>query len=280
MSLSETLSWYLLRFLEIILNIILTGREKSEEKEQRATDSSKSYDHGREESITSPFSEQQCLQWFKSLCNDKSGTMTPEDILRLCEFIRKSPSDIVFLVLAYKMSARNCGIFTEKEWFQGMSQLEIDSTQKLLNKWESIGQMLTDPTFERAVYRFAYDFSRERDRDGNNIDIGTGIELIKLFLGEKWKHYSAFVQFLILTKVKTITRDQYFNILEFSRSVDSLSSYDETAAWPVLMDEFVLHYNEHPDLYRNKSDELKNSGSGKLGFPSDFESEFSMRRKL
>ncbi|KAG2456566.1 DCNL5 protein, partial [Polypterus senegalus] len=42
------------------------------------------------------------------------------------------------------------------------------------------------------------------------------------------------------SKYKVMNKDQWYNVLEFSRTVHSdLSNYDEDGAWPVLLDEFV-----------------------------------------
>ncbi|KAJ7320128.1 hypothetical protein JRQ81_019639 [Phrynocephalus forsythii] len=42
------------------------------------------------------------------------------------------------------------------------------------------------------------------------------------------------------SKYRVINKDQWYNVLEFSRTVHAdLSNYDEDGAWPVLLDEFV-----------------------------------------
>ena len=43
-----------------------------------------------------------------------------------------------------------------------------------------------------------------------------------------------------------MNKDQWFNVLEFSRSVaPDLSNYDEDGAWPVLLDEFVSWFRKN-----------------------------------
>uniref|UniRef100_A0A4X2L0D8 DCN1-like protein n=1 Tax=Vombatus ursinus TaxID=29139 RepID=A0A4X2L0D8_VOMUR len=42
------------------------------------------------------------------------------------------------------------------------------------------------------------------------------------------------------SKYRVMNKDQWYNVLEFSRTVHAdLSNYDEDGAWPVLLDEFV-----------------------------------------
>lgn len=55
-----------------------------------------------------------------------------------------------------------------------------------------------------------------------------------------------FDQFLEQSKYKVMNKDQWCNVLEFSRSVSAdLSNYDEDGAWPVLLDEFVDWYRKN-----------------------------------
>ncbi|KAK7807958.1 hypothetical protein U0070_003030 [Myodes glareolus] len=47
------------------------------------------------------------------------------------------------------------------------------------------------------------------------------------------------------SKYKVINKDQWCNVLEFSRTISlDLSNYDEDGAWPVLLDEFVEWYKD------------------------------------
>ena len=77
--------------------------------------------------------------------------------------------------------------------------------------------------------------------DGNNIDIATATELISMFLASKWKYCKSFLTYLKLMKLRSMTKDQFLNVLDFSRCVTSLAYYDETAAcknWIFLMHVF------------------------------------------
>jgi len=51
-----------------------------------------------------------------------------------------------------------------------------------------------------------------------------------MFLEKKWKYCQAFQRFLALSKVKAFTRDQFMNIIEFSRDVTSFEDYDDSGA--------------------------------------------------
>jgi DCN1-like protein 4/5 len=51
-----------------------------------------------------------------------------------CKDIAVPPEDVVMLVLAYKMGAKQMGFFTQSEWTKGLTDLQCDSVQKIQNK--------------------------------------------------------------------------------------------------------------------------------------------------
>ncbi|GFO22345.1 defective in cullin neddylation protein [Plakobranchus ocellatus] len=72
------------------------------------------------------------------------------------------------------------------------------------------------------------------------MDIETAKAMLSLVLGKNWPLFTYFHQFLEQTKLKVINKDQWCNILEFSRAIQpDLENYDEDGAWPVMLDEFV-----------------------------------------
>ena len=61
-----------------------------------------------------------------------------------------------------------------------------------------------------------------------------------------WTLLPFFEQFLKESKYRVMNKDQWFNVLEFSKTVYAdLSNYDEDGAWPVLLDEFVTWFRKN-----------------------------------
>lgn len=59
----------------------------------------------------------------------------------------------------------------------------------------------------------------------------TAKAMLQLLLGKHWPLYSQFSQFLDQSKYKVINKDQWCNILEFSRTISNdLSNYDVDGA--------------------------------------------------
>lgn len=63
------------------------------------------------------------------------------------------------------------------------------------------------------------------------MDMETAKAMLQLLLGKHWPLYSQFSQFLDQSKYKVINKDQWCNILEFSRTIyNDLSNYDVDGA--------------------------------------------------
>lgn len=59
------------------------------------------------------------------------------------------------------------------------------------------------------------------------MDVETAKLMLNLLLGKQWKLYSLFAEFIDNSKYRVINKDQWCNILEFSRSINTdLSNYD------------------------------------------------------
>lgn len=101
------------------------------------------------------------MSWFREYTTaDDPDTLGPDGMEKFCEDIGVEPENVVMLVLAYKMSARQMGFFTHAEWLKGLSDLQCDSISKLQNKVEYLRGLLDDPHTFKGVYRYAYDFAR------------------------------------------------------------------------------------------------------------------------
>lgn len=82
---------------------------------------------------------------------------------RFCEDIGVEPENVVMLVLAYKMGARQMGFFTQSEWTKGFTDLQCDTVTKVQSKLDHLRNYLNDSNTFKSIYRYAYDFARVSD---------------------------------------------------------------------------------------------------------------------
>lgn len=117
----------------------------------------------RQQFVEEKFSTSKLINWFKKYTTDDDPqTLGPEGMERFCEDIKVEPENIVMLVIAYRMQAKNMGYFTQCEWIKGLSDSEVlcDTPAKLQNKLNFFLNQLNDPLTFKSIFRFAYDFAR------------------------------------------------------------------------------------------------------------------------
>lgn len=81
------------------------------------------------------------------------------------------------------------------------------------------------------IKKFHFYYCGQVNKDQRSMDLDTAQAMLTLLLGRQWPLFSQFHQFLEKTKYKVINKDQWCNILEFSRAIrPDLSNYDEDGA--------------------------------------------------
>ena len=81
------------------------------------------------------------------LINQMIGPMGME---KFCEDIGVEPENVVMLAIAWHLEAQTMGFFTLAEWLKGMTKLQCDSVQKLVNSLDLLRDCFADPnTFKR-----------------------------------------------------------------------------------------------------------------------------------
>lgn len=140
--------------------------------------------------------------------------------------------------------------------FQSASVVSPVLHELLFNKWtlaQSCGAACVSQQFTRLSCGLLHSMVCcchlphlcYREKDQRSLDINTAKCMLGLLLGKIWPLFPVFHQFLEQSKYKVINKDQWCNVLEFSRTINlDLSNYDEDGAWPVLLDEFVEWYKD------------------------------------
>ncbi|KXJ73595.1 hypothetical protein RP20_CCG015455 [Aedes albopictus] len=169
--------------------------------------------------VDDAFSQKRCLTWFHEYTTpDDPDTLGPDGMEKFCEDIGVEPENVAMLVLAYKMGARQMGFFTQCEWLKGLTDLQCDTAGKVQCK------LAERPERVQNHLQIC-------DKDQRSMDIETAKAMLQLLLGKHWPLYAQFAQFLEQSKYKVINKDQWCNILEFSRTISNdLTNYDVDGA--------------------------------------------------
>jgi len=218
----------------------------------------KNVEDKEEPTLKKPFTQAESL--FNNY-KDEVECIGPDGIVKFCKDLGFDCDSIYILILAWKMNALKQGYFTKCEFLKGFESLGcydmVTLKQQLLKLTETLKN--DSPKFS-DLYKYSFGFASEVDSK-KSLDIEAASSMLELILPDG-PHTGSFVSFLrSQQQYKTINRDQWLCFLEFSKTVQKdLSNYDESEAWPLLIDEFVEYVKENSitvnkEFYTEKKDD-------------------------
>ncbi|PNW88114.1 hypothetical protein CHLRE_01g014850v5 [Chlamydomonas reinhardtii] len=173
-----------------------------------------------------------------------------DGVQKFCEDLGVEPADIVMLVISYHMGAAVMCEYSREEFVSGLVKLGAETLTRLRSKLPELRASLAKADTFRAVYAFAYDFSREKGQKCVQLDSAVGMWRLLLespHAGPNaWSLVDDWVAFLEARHSnRAIAKDTWQQLLDFIKSVKpDFSNFDENSAWPYLLDEFVEHMRE------------------------------------
>lgn len=94
-----------------------------------------------------------------------------------------------------------------------------------------ITTIVLDTVVFRTTCIIMINFDLFQDKDQRSMDTETAKAMLHLLLGRQWSLFIQFSNFLEYSKYKVINKDQWCNILEFSRTItNDLTNYDVDGA--------------------------------------------------
>ncbi|XP_072034213.1 DCN1-like protein 1 [Amphiura filiformis] len=173
-----------------------------------------------------------------------------EGVAKFCDDLSLDPTSRTVLVVAWKFKAATQCEFTRKEFIEGMTELGCDSLDKLKSKLPCRESELRDPTKFKDFYQFTFNFAKNPGQ--KSLDLDMAIAYWNIVLAGRFKFLDLWCNFLTEHHKKSIPRDTWNLLLDFSNMIaDDMSNYDEEGAWPVLIDDFVEYAK--PSVQQGKS---------------------------
>lgn len=162
-----------------------------------------------------------------------------EGIEKLCKQLKLDPSDVRVLMLAFKMNAQRMGYFSLEEWRRGLMALHADTVDKLKKSLPKLEAEVQQVHIFRDFYKYAFQFCCTEERQ-KTVDVETCVAMLSVVLPD-CPHLTAFQTFLKEQQdYKRLTLDQWQGFLRFcEETLPDMSNFDESQAWPLLMDNFV-----------------------------------------
>ncbi|XP_015903481.1 DCN1-like protein 3 [Parasteatoda tepidariorum] len=191
------------------------------------------------------YSENKILTLFEQYKDPNENAILIDGIEHFCHDLNVPPDDYRILLLAWKFNAKHMFCFTKEEFVSGCRSLKADCIQDIQVRFPEMVSEARCPEKFKDFYRFTFKFGLEPEQRVLMSEMA--IQLWKLvFSDNEPPILQRWLNFLENhPSVRGISRDTWNMFLNFSESVgDDLSSYDDTAAWPSLFDDFVEYEND------------------------------------
>uniref|UniRef100_A0A7S0IWR0 Defective in cullin neddylation protein n=1 Tax=Calcidiscus leptoporus TaxID=127549 RepID=A0A7S0IWR0_9EUKA len=187
-----------------------------------------------------PVDDAKLIKWFDTYKDVDAEHIGVPGIEKLCAELDVDPTDVVMLMIAWKMKAATMCVFTREEWVRGMTAMGVDSVDKLKEHFSALHEQLKSTPAFKDFYCFCFAFAKEPGFGVRSLPIEVADALWRLTLAGRFKHLDRWLEFLQEKKERAITKDVWEMLLTFATQInDEFSNFDEDGAWPVVIDDFV-----------------------------------------
>jgi hypothetical protein len=205
----------------------------------------------------SPFKPAALSALFDAYCDPRTVNLNASDdgeggavigeagLQRLCTDLGIEVDDIIVLALAWKLKTATLGEFTRREFLAGCTELKVDSVSKLRARLDALrNELAAKPLLYKEFYVFMFQLLMQSDQQ-KSLGVDEATAMWSIFF-KKWPLVDKWNEFVGTVYKKAISKDVWGMLHDFSTANHSdVKNYDESACWPVLMDEFVEWYNKN-----------------------------------
>lgn len=167
----------------------------------------------------------------------------PAGIEKMCEDIDIQVDDVALLIMAWHMGAVKVGYFSKEEWLK-LANFGIKDLATLKTRVPLLRKDIENVDNAKRLFLYTFNYVKE-SAESKVIPIDLAEGYIRLIL-PKSIHTDPFCDFLMKQKdepkgYRAINLDQWKMWFEFSHTMPGdLSTYDEEAAWPLIIDNYVV----------------------------------------
>lgn len=192
-------------------------------------------------------SEAKVVAMFENYRDEKEDAMLADGIERFCIDLGVAPEEFIVLLIAWKCQAATMCCFTREEFLRGCLSMRVDSIKSLQSRFPELkAEVRSRPQF-KDLYRWTYKFGLDSDSGQRTLPLEMAVSLWRLVFSQNPPNVlERWLEFLEKhLNIRGIPKDTWDMFLNFTEQVgEDLSSYDDTEAWPSLLDDFVEFEND------------------------------------
>lgn len=192
-------------------------------------------------------SETKMVALFENYRDEEEDAMLEDGIERFCSDLGVQPDEFIVLLIAWKCEAATMCRFTRSEFLHGCCAMRVDSIKGLQSRFSELtAEVRSRPQF-KDMYRWTYKFGLDSESGQRTLPLEMAIGLWRLVFSQNQppilQHWLDFLEKHM--NIRGIPKDTWDMFLNFTEQVgEDLSSYDDTEAWPSLLDDFVEYEND------------------------------------
>ena len=197
--------------------------------------------------ISRDVSESKILALFELYRDADEDLILAEGIEKFCSDLQVNPDEFIVLVIAWKFNAETMCRFTKEEFVNGCKGLKVDSIKGIQSKFTDLLNEVKNKQSFKEFYKWTYKFGLDIETGQKTLPCEMAMGLWKLIFSQNeppiLEHWIEFLE--EHPSIRGIPRDTWDMFLNFVEQVgDDLSTYDDTEAWPSLLDDFVEYQND------------------------------------
>lgn len=169
-----------------------------------------------------------------------------EETINFIQSLGLELEDQLVLGVAYELQAPETGVFLQQQFIDGFARNEARTLEEFKNVViPNMKKNFDTVDYFRLVYRFTYKFVLASEKSRRNLDLETANAYWKLLLEPRYPEViSKWIEFTensssLSHGVSADTWNMLLEFCEFVKSDPQLEKYDESSAWPTVIDDFV-----------------------------------------
>jgi hypothetical protein len=176
--------------------------------------------------------------------DDDPSLMSEDGMMKFFKDIGVNPEGKETLAIAWHLQASEMGLCQKSEFVEGFARSGCTTIADIKTCVQGVVRSLNQTPQFKQFYKWLFGHCKE-DEKKKTIPAELAIQLWRIVLGDKMKEYPLlepwllFVQKNAQEELQAISKDIWEQLLDFLAEVQKPSDYDESAAWPVAIDEFM-----------------------------------------